>query len=48
MRINDKQLEEFQKLYKENFGEDISKQEALEKGLKLVNLIKLIYKPSIN
>ena len=43
--LSDKQVEEFQKLYKKHFGKDISKQEALESGIKLISLIKLIYKP---
>lgn len=35
----------FQKLYKEEFGTEISKEEATEQGLRLVTLMSHVYKP---
>ena len=45
MQLSDKQITDFQKLYREHFGEQISKEEAREKGLGLIRLIELVYKP---
>jgi len=38
-------IKEFQQLYKNHFGKEISRKEAYEKGMKLIRLIQLIYKP---
>lgn len=38
-------IEEFKAIYKKEFGEDISDEEALEKGTELINLFKVIYRP---
>lgn len=43
--ISKEHLEKFKTLYKQHFNKDISDQEALEKGTKLIRLIGLIYKP---
>ena len=43
--LSDEQVTEFQMLYKKQFGKEIDKQEALEKGSKLVRMMQLIYKP---
>ncbi len=43
--LSDSQITKFQNLYQQKFGLQISKEEALEKGLKLVRLFELIYKP---
>ena len=45
MRLLDEDIIKFQALYKSSFGKEISKSEALEKGLKLLNLMKLVYVP---
>ena len=45
MQLSDKDLASFQALYKKQFGKDISKAEALEQGTKLLQLMKLVYKP---
>lgn len=45
MRIPEKYIEEYMVLYKKRFGKEISYQKALEDGTKLLNLMKLIYKP---
>ena len=43
--INEEHLSKFQQLYRERFGRTISRDEALAKGIELIELIKLIYKP---
>lgn len=43
--ISKEQLEKYKDIYRKRFGEDISDQEALEQATKLLNLIKIIYKP---
>ncbi|MCK5122553.1 MAG: hypothetical protein KAQ87_00145 [Candidatus Pacebacteria bacterium] len=43
--LSNKQVTSFQLLWKNRFGEEISKEEACEKGIKLVNLIKTICSP---
>ncbi len=43
--LTDTDIIKFQKLYKEEFGIDISKEEAAEQGLKLVTLMSNVYKP---
>ena len=39
------QITEFQTLYKNRFGKEISREEAYEQGAKLMRLVELIYKP---
>lgn len=42
-------IEKFQKIYFEEFGEEITKEEAYEKFLRLVNLLRVVLKePSSN
>lgn len=43
--LSDEQIKKFQMLYKTRFGKDLSKEDALEKGIKLIRLIELIYRP---
>ena len=38
-------IEKFKQIYKDSFGEELNNETALEMGLSLVNLMKLIYKP---
>jgi hypothetical protein len=45
MQLNDKNVSDFQKLYKELYNIGLSKGEAYDKGLRILNLVKLIYKP---
>ncbi len=40
MHLTDKQIQEFQELYKEKFGLELDKQDAIKKGIKLVLLVK--------
>ncbi len=43
--LSDEQIKKFQTLYKNRFGKEISREEAYEKGVKLMRLIELVYKP---
>ena len=43
--LSDAQIIKFQMLYKEQFGKEISREEALEKGIKLMRLVQIVYKP---
>jgi len=43
--LSDEQITKYQTLYKNRFGKEISREEAYERGAKLIRLIELIYKP---
>lgn len=43
--LSDEQITTFQTLYKNRFGKEISRQEALEQGVKLIRLVELVYQP---
>ena len=43
--LSKKQITKFQTLYKNRFGVEISREQAYEKGVKLIRLVELIYKP---
>ncbi|MEI7890818.1 MAG: hypothetical protein WCI36_02515 [bacterium] len=43
--LSDEQVSEFQAIYRKNFGKEISRKDALEKGARLVRLVKIIYQP---
>lgn len=45
MLLSDEQITKYQTLYKKNFGKEISREEAYERGAKLIRLIELVYKP---
>ena len=45
MVLSDNDITNFQELFKKHFGKEIDKQEAYDKGIKLVNLMSLVYKP---
>ena len=47
MKPDDKILAQFKKLYAEEFGEQLSDQEALERFSRLVNVLRVIYFPAI-
>jgi len=38
-------IEEFKKIYKKEFGEELSDQDATERATKLLNLMEAIYRP---
>ena len=48
MALTDENIKEFQELYKEHFGKEISKEDARENGIKLLQLISIIYRPKDN
>ncbi len=43
--ITEEQLKKFQELYRRHFGKEISREQAYEEGVKLVQGMKRIYKP---
>ncbi len=43
--LSDEKIDQFIALYKNHFGRELSRAEAYEKGIKLMRLIELIYKP---
>jgi len=49
MKPSEKTIEEFKKIYQDEFGETISDSQAYEKFLRLVNLLRVVLKePSPN
>lgn len=46
MILSDENIREFQAIYKEHFGTEISKEDAYENGTKLLRLVSLIYRPT--
>lgn len=45
MKLAKEDIKKFQSLYLKRFGVELTEKEAYEKGLNLVNLMKVIYKP---
>lgn len=45
MVLDNEQITKFQTLYKSRFGKEISREEAYEKGIKLMRLVEITYKP---
>lgn len=43
--ISDKALQEFKEIWKEQFGEDISDEKAMDGATSLLTLFNVIYKP---
>ncbi len=43
--LSQKCVEEYQKIYKKEYGEDIAYEKALTEGTKLLNLFGMIYQP---
>lgn len=43
--LTDDQITKYQALFKNRFGKEISREEAYEQGVKLIRMVKLIYKP---
>lgn len=43
--LSEEQITKFQTLCKNHFGRDVGRDEAYEKGAKLLRLFELIYKP---
>ena len=45
MVLSNEDILKFQALYKSEFGIKISKEDAYEKGIKLLRLMSIVYKP---
>jgi len=45
MKLSDKDIEKFQKLYKNRFEKEIKKEDAYKQGIKLIRLMQIVYKP---
>ena len=45
MVLSDEDIVKLQALYKSEFGTEISREEAYEKGIKLLRLMSVVYKP---
>jgi len=45
MVLSDEDILKFQALYKSEFGMEISREDAYEKGIKLLQLMSVVYKP---
>lgn len=45
MVLSNEDILKFQALYKSEFGIEISKENAYEKGIKLLRLMSVVYKP---
>ncbi|OHB06428.1 MAG: hypothetical protein A3B16_02330 [Candidatus Zambryskibacteria bacterium RIFCSPLOWO2_01_FULL_45_43] len=43
--LSQEQIDSFKKLYKKEFGKDLTDEEALEQATKLTRLVRLVYKP---
>lgn len=43
--LSDEQVAKYQTLYRNRFSKEISREMALEQGIKLIRLIELIYRP---
>jgi len=45
--LSEKDINKFQEIYKKEFGKEISKEEALEQGTRLITLMKIILKQNM-
>jgi hypothetical protein len=45
MVLSDEDITKFQILYRDELGIEISKEDAYEKGIKLLRLMSIVYKP---
>ncbi len=48
IHLNQSQIDEFKRIWLQEFGEEISDAEAIKHGTKLIELIKAIYKSPTN
>lgn len=48
MQLADEHITEFQVLYKKHFGVELSKAQALEKGLRLIRLVEIVSRATAN
>ena len=47
MVLSDKDIIKFQELYKKIFGINISREDALDQGGKLLRFVSIVYKPLV-
>ena len=45
MVLSDEDIVKLQELYRSEFGKEISREDAYEKGIKLLRLLSCVYKP---
>jgi hypothetical protein len=45
MVLSDEDILSFQTIYRKRFGREISKEDAYEKGIKLLQLMSIVYRP---
>jgi hypothetical protein len=45
MVLSDEDILSFQAIYRKRFGREISKEDAYEKGIKLLQLMSIVYQP---
>ena len=45
MYLSDEHISEFQELWRDHFGKEISKEAAYESAVKLITLVELAYQP---
>lgn len=45
MQLSEKNVSDFQKLYKTLYNIELSEEMAYEKGLSILNLVQLVYQP---
>jgi hypothetical protein len=45
MVLSDEDISSFQAIYRKRFGREISKEDAYEKGIKLLRLMSIVYRP---
>ncbi|MDO8571901.1 MAG: hypothetical protein Q7R79_04445 [bacterium] len=43
--LSDERIAKYQAIYKKYYGKEISREEAIEQGVKLIRMMQLIYKP---
>lgn len=43
--LSEQSISKFQELYRTYFGKEITRDEAYEKGTKLLRLVELVYRP---
>lgn len=48
MLVADEHIANFQRLYKEHFGVELTKAQALEKGLRLIRLLEVVSRAIAN
>jgi len=45
--LSEKQIEEFQQIFKKTYGVDITREEAIEEGLNLIEFVAIVIDKSI-